>query len=67
VRGRFTQEYGKVGSFEMERALRFAPINGYEMDKRWFLNCPLYSLNEAREKALLIVRANHSLCFLIFL
>jgi len=28
----------KVGGSEIERAARTAPINGCEMDKRWFLN-----------------------------
>jgi len=28
----------KVGGSEMEWALRTAPINGCEKDKRWFIN-----------------------------
>jgi len=28
----------KVGGSEIEQAIRTAPINGCEMDKRWFLN-----------------------------
>jgi len=34
----------------MEQALRMDPINGYEMDKKWFLNCFLQSLSESRKK-----------------
>jgi len=59
--------YNKVGGPEMEWALWMDLINGYEMDKTWFLNWSLQSLNESRKKALLIVRDNHSLCFSIFL
>jgi len=28
----------KVGGPEIEQALRMDSINGYEMDKKWFLN-----------------------------
>jgi len=50
----------------MKWALRIDPMNGCEMDKRWFLNWLPYSLNESRQEKLLIVGDNHSLCFPIF-
>jgi len=54
----------KLGGLEMEQSLRTDPLNSYEMDKRWFLNWSLQSLNESRNKS--IVNCNSQSFSLLF-